>query len=124
MFQLDAGVADVQGADPVSNHQSGAAHHQPLHGLHDTCLSGHVHRTGGVIQDEYGSVFQECPGQRYPLALSPRKHHAPLSHRRVVLIRQSGDELVAVGCPCRLNYLGEFRSGMPIADILGDARRE
>jgi len=63
IFNSQQLVANFESAQPVSNHQGGPALHELLQGLHDAGLGPGVHRTGGLVKDQNGSVPQVSPGQ-------------------------------------------------------------
>jgi hypothetical protein len=60
----------------VGDHEGGALVHQPGHRLHDHGLRPRVHGARGLVEDEDRGVLEECPGQRYALALAPESSKA------------------------------------------------
>ena len=79
---------------------------------------------GGLVEDKNGRVLDDRAGQGNALPLPAREHHAPLTHGRLVALRQLRDELVGV---CLLRCSLDFRLGgieLAVADVLADGGAE
>jgi hypothetical protein len=64
-----------------------------IHGVHDGRLCFQIHRAGGFVQNKNGCAFS---GRREPAKSAgarPGEAHAALSHKCVVTVGQTDDEL-------------------------------
>ena len=64
-----------------------------LHRLHDRRLGPHIHGAGWFVEDEDGSVLEECSGECDALALSAGQQLATFTDRGFVTLGQMVDEL-------------------------------
>ena len=60
---------------------------------------------GCLIKDQHGCVFQECPGNSEPLALTSRQPHPKLTNLGRIALRERHDEVVGMGGLGRGNNL-------------------
>src|SRR5215213_1202266 len=77
--KLDPQVADLEGAETVSDHEAGPTDHQALHRLEDRGLRLDVDRTRRLVENKDRRVRYEGPGKGDPLALAAGEAHASLS---------------------------------------------
>src|SRR5690242_13718825 len=68
--EFKAHVADVERAEPVSDHEARPTGHQALHRLEDAGLRLDVDRARGLVENQDRRVQEEGAGKRYPLALA------------------------------------------------------
>ena len=103
-----------------SNHDRGAALHQPLHRLLDQRLRFRIEARRRLVQDQDRRVRQERPRQRHALSLAAGQLHAALADQRAIAGRQAGDEVVRVGQTRRVLDLRLRRAGATVGDVLGE----
>ena len=80
------GVAD--GAQPVRDHDAGAAFHQLVQGFLHESFAGGVEAAGGFVQDQDRGILQHGTRDRDPLALAAAQLHAALTNYRIVSFRE------------------------------------
>ena len=88
----DDAVGMAHGAEPMGDHQRGAAGCDLVEGALDRGLGFVVHGCGGLIEDQHRWIFEDGAGQGDPLALTAREPLAPFAHHRVEAVRQGLDE--------------------------------
>ena len=101
-FKHDDPVGDLDRGQPVGDDQRSATGQDGAQCALDQPLTGDVQRGGGLVEDEYRRISQECPGERDQLALAGAEPPTPLGDIGVETIGQRGDELVAVSLWKRL----------------------
>ncbi len=62
----------------------------------DRLLRDRVERRGRLVEHQDARVLEQRPGDAEALALAARERAAGLGQRRVVAVRQAGDEVVDV----------------------------
>src|SRR6266849_2461994 len=67
---LQPQIAMIQSAQPVSDHECGAAVHQALQRIEDRRFGADVDRAGGLVQDQDRRIFQERAWECDALALT------------------------------------------------------
>ena len=70
--------------------------------IHDG-LAHRIQGAAALIEDEDCRVSKDGACDRDPLPHAPRESPAPLSERRVVLLRQGHDEFMRIGMFCGIN---------------------
>ena len=94
------GIPDC--GQPVGDDEGGASLHQTLQRLAHLAFVDCVQMGRGLVQDQYGSILQQGPGDGQPLALASGELHSPLPDHCVVPVGERGDEIMSVGLPGRL----------------------
>lgn len=90
------------GGDPLGNDELGGARQQGPEGGTDGGVGGHIHRGGGVVQNQDPGLFQNGPGDTQPLPLTSREVAAALTEGRIIALRQLFDKSVGTGGPAGL----------------------
>ena len=88
VFQVEADVTVLEGAQAVGNDKGGPTFHQPVDGFHDPAFGDGIDGAGGFIQNEDRGILEEGPGQGNTLALSSGEAHAPIAHWCLVAFGQ------------------------------------
>src|SRR6185436_4969585 len=83
-----------------------------------------IQRTRRLIENQNRRVLQHRPSNRDPLPLTTRQRRAPLTHQRVVPIRQRPNELIRIRDTRRRLDLTPRRIRPPIRDVLRHRHRE
>jgi hypothetical protein len=92
-------VGPAHGAEPVGDDQGGPAHQKAFQSILHQSLALGIETAGGFIENEYGRILEDRPGDGNPLPLAARKLDPPFANDRVIAGRQALDELGGV---CRL----------------------
>jgi hypothetical protein len=93
----DDPVGPLDRRQPMGDDQRCASFHQscqrPLH----SPLGLGIQRRGCFVEDQHRGVFQQCPGNRNPLALPAGQQHAPLAALRIEAVGQFVGEFGDIG---------------------------
>ncbi len=81
----------------VRQDQRGAAGHQAIQRLLDDCLVLRIDRRQRLVQHQDRRVAQQCAGDGDTLALAARQARAAFPDHRLVVVRQSFDEVMRIG---------------------------
>ena len=84
------------GAQPVCNHEGGAAGAQTAQSFLDEVLTFRIQRRGRFVENQHPRIAQNGTGDRHPLTLAAGQLHAAFADDRVVLLRKALNELVRV----------------------------
>ena len=82
---------------PLGDNDLGSFRNVIFHGLPDPGICSGIHRTGGIIQDQYFRLFQKGSGNTEPLLLAAGYIGSSLFYVSVVSIRKLGNKLIGAG---------------------------
>jgi hypothetical protein len=71
------------GGQAVSNDDGRPAFHQAVQGFLDDALALGVEAAGGFVEQQHRGVFQNSPGNGYPLPLPATKLNATVTNYRI-----------------------------------------
>ena len=77
--------------------EGGAPRHQRRQRLLHPCFGGGIQRTGCLIQNQHGRVFQQRACNRQALTLPAGKGAATLTDHRVIAMGLALDEIMRLG---------------------------
>src|SRR5262249_28505125 len=78
----------------MGNDDRRAILHQMIQGRLDQHLAFRIERRSRLIEQKNGSVTQDCPSDRYTLALATGKGNTALTHLGVIAVAELHDEIV------------------------------
>ena len=118
VFHQQDQVGPADGGQAVGDHEGRPPRQQRRHRRLDELLALRVQVAGGLVEDEDLGGGQERPGDGEALLLAARELDATLADERLVLVRQSDDELVRVGAPRGVFDVGVRRIPAAVGDVV------
>ena len=101
------------GREAMGDDERRAPLHQRLErALHERLVLG-VERGGRFVQQQHRRVLEDGAGDGDALALAARDRRAALAERRIVALRQSGNEAVRRGLRAAAAIASRVASGEP-----------
>ena len=119
VVEHDDQVRVDDGGQAVGHHQRRAAPQSLGQGLLHQGLVLGVEMRGGLVEDDYGGVLEQHPGDGQPLLLAARQPVAPLSDHRVVAVGQGRDHVVDAGGAAGLHQPDVRGAGPGVAQVGG-----
>src|SRR6185312_4802838 len=83
-----------------------------------------VERTGGLVEDQYGGILEDGPGDGDPLALAAGELDPAVADDGGVFLGKALDEFRGVGLPRRRPDLLLARPRPAVTDVLGNGTAE
>ena len=93
-------------------------------GFTDATLGHGIDGGGGIVEYHHAGAGHHATGNRHTLTLAARKRHAPFADARLVCAGKTGDIVVDLGRPGRLDDAHFLRPGIGIGDVVGHRRIE
>lgn len=103
----------LQGRNTIGNNENCMVALQVFQLLLYVGFCFHIHRGGGVVQNQYGRVLKQGAGQGNTLLLAAGKTDAAFPHNGVVAVRHSLDKVVGIAAMAAFFTFSKGQSGRP-----------
>ena len=117
-------IGMANGGQPMRNDDHRAPRHQSFERQLHHPLAFRVKRTGGFVEQEYGTIRENSAGDGQTLALPAGQPHAAFAEITAVTLGQLVDELRGIGGLAGSAHVVVASIGAPIAHVVGHAGRE
>ena len=104
----------------MGDEHGGAPPHDRLEPFRHPLLRLRIEGRRRLVEDQHRGGGEQGPRHRHPLALAGRERRPPLSHHRLVAVRQRCGQRLQPRRACRGPDLVVGRAGPRIADVVGD----